>query len=61
MPTGFRVHVNPVDGEIELVKATVPVKLFTGATVTVEVPAIPGLTVTLVGEAETVKSGTATL
>src|SRR6266849_4339107 len=39
-------------------RATVPVKLFTGATVIVEVPATPALTVTLVGLAVTVKSWT---
>jgi len=45
---------------VELVvteRATVPVKLFTGVTVMVDVPAVPVLVVTLVGLAEIVKSG----
>jgi len=44
---------------VELVvtaRATVPAKPFTGATVIVEVPATPALTVTLVVLAVTVKS-----
>jgi len=56
MLVGVRVQVKPVEGEIELVNATVPVNPWTGATVIVEVPAAFALTVTLVGEAETVKS-----
>ena len=39
-------------------RATVPVKLFTGATVIVELPATPALTVKLAGAAATVKSWT---
>jgi len=58
---GVRVQVKPVEGEIELVNATVPVNPWTGATVIVEVPAALALTVTLVGEAETVKSLTVTV
>jgi hypothetical protein len=45
---------------VELVvraRVTVPVKPFRGATVTVEVPPTPALTVTLVGFVEMVKSG----
>ncbi len=57
MLAGLRVHVKPA-GDTELVRATVPVNPFTGATVMVDVPAIPALTVTLVGDAETVKSVT---
>ncbi len=55
MLVGLRVHVKPA-GETALVSATVPVNPLTGATVTVEVPATPALTVTLVGDAVTVKS-----
>ena len=57
MLLGVRVQVRPA-GETEEVRATVPVKPFTGATVIVEVPATPALTVTLVGDAATVKSVT---
>lgn len=60
MLLGVRVQVRPA-GETELVRVTVPVKPFTGATVIVEVPETPALTVTLVGLAVTVKSGTATV
>jgi len=48
------------DKFVELVvatRATVPVKLLTGATDIVEVPVIPVLTLTLVGLAVIVKSG----
>jgi len=55
------VHVNPVAGEIELVRATVPVNPFTGATVIVEVAAVPAVVVTAVGDAATVKSRTVTV
>jgi hypothetical protein len=58
MLLGVRVQVNPVAGDIEDVRATVPVKLFTGATVMVEMPATPAFTVRLVGAAATVKSWT---
>jgi len=61
MLLGVRVQVKPVAGDIEDDSATVPVKPFTGATVIVEVPAVPALAVTLVGLAVTEKSGTATL
>ena len=61
MLAGVRVQVKPVAGEIEEVRATVPVNPFRGATVTVEVPATPALTVTLVGAAVTVKSVTVTV
>ena len=56
MLAGARVQVKPVAGDIEDVRATVPVKPFTGPTVTVEEPATPALTVRLVGLAATVKS-----
>jgi hypothetical protein len=58
MLLGVRVQVKPVAGDIEDVRATVPVKPFTGATVIVEVPATPALTVRLVGAAARVKSWT---
>jgi len=56
MLEGVRVHVSPVAGKIEDVSATVPVNPWTGATVIVEVPAVPALAVTVVGAAVTVKS-----
>lgn len=55
MLDGVRVHVNPA-GDTADVRATVPVKPFTGATVMVEVPATPALVLTLVGLAVTLKS-----
>ena len=55
MLVGVRVHVRPA-GETVEVKATVPVNPFTGATVIVEVTAVPELVATLVGLAVTVKS-----
>jgi len=61
MLAGVRVHVNPVAGEIELVSATVPVNPFCGATVIVEVPAVPAFVATAVGLALTVKSVTVTV
>jgi hypothetical protein len=58
MLVGVRVQIKPVAGDIEDVRATVPAKLFTGATVIVEAPASPAFTVRLVGAAATVKSWT---
>ncbi len=58
MLLGVRVQVKPVAGDIEDDSATVPVKPFTGATVIVEVPAIPAFTVRVVGAAAMVKSWT---
>jgi hypothetical protein len=55
------VEVRVHDRLVELVvtaRVTVPAKPFTGATVIVEVPATPALTVTLVGLAVIVKSWT---
>ena len=49
---------NPDDGEVEFVRATVPVKPFTDVTLIVELPIAPAKTVTLVGLAATVKSWT---
>lgn len=51
------MQVRPA-GETEDVKATVPTKPFTGATVIVEVAAVPAVVVTEVGLAVTVKSVT---
>ena len=61
MLVGDRVHVSPVDGEIELVRATVPVNALIGATVIVEVPATPAVVETVVGLAATEKSPAAML
>ncbi len=58
MLLGVRVQVRPVAGDIEDVRPTIPVKPFTGATVIVEAPATPALTVRLVGAEATVKSWT---
>jgi len=55
MLAGVRVHVNPA-GETELVRATVPVKPLTGATVMVEAAAVLTVVVTAVGLAVTWKS-----
>ena len=57
MLAGVRVQVSPA-GETDDVRATVPVKPFTGATVIVEVAAAPAFVVTEVGLAVTVKSCT---
>ena len=51
-------QLNPDDGEVEFVRATVPVKPFTDVTLIVELPIAPAKTVTLVGLAATVKSWT---
>ena len=53
---GVSVQVRPVAGDIEEVRATVPVNPLSGATVNVDVLATPALTVALVGAAVTVKS-----
>lgn len=52
---GVNVQVKPVAGEIVEVSATVPVNPLTGATVIVDVAAVPALAATLVGVAATVK------
>ena len=54
MLVGDRVHVRPA-GDTEDVSATVPVNPLTGATVMVEVAAVPAGVVTAVGLAVTVK------
>ena len=58
MLLGVKVQVKPVAGDIEDVRATVPVKPVTGATVIVELPATTALIVRLVGAAAKVKSWT---
>jgi len=58
---GVSVQVRPVAGEVKLVRATVPVNPSNGATVIVDAPATPALTVTLVGAAVTEKSWTVTV
>ena len=60
MLVGVRVHVSPA-GETDEVRATVPVKPLTGATVIVEVAAVPTLTLAVVGLAVTLKSVTFTV
>jgi len=60
MLEGVRVQVRPA-GETVDVRATVPVNPFTGATVMVDDPETPTLTVIAVGAAVTEKSVTATL
>ncbi len=57
MLLGVRVHVRPA-GETDEASATVPVNPLTGATVIVEVAAVPATVVTAVGLAVTVKSVT---
>lgn len=57
MLVGVRVHVRPA-GDTALVRATVPVKPFTGATVIVEVAAMPTSTLAVVGLVVTLKSCT---
>ncbi len=54
---GVRVHVRPL-GDTEYVRPTVPVKLFVGAMVIVELAEAPATADTLVGLAEMVKSVT---
>jgi len=60
MLVGDRVHVRPAGDTVD-VRATVPVKPLIGATVMVEVPVAPARMVTVVGDAVTEKSTTATL
>jgi len=61
MLLGVRVQVRPVVGTMDDVRVTVPVNPLIGATVMVDVPAWPAVTVTDVGAAVTEKSATATL
>jgi hypothetical protein len=60
MLAGVRVHVRPA-GETEEIRATVPVKPLTGATVMADVAAVPTLTLAVVGLAVTEKSVTMTV
>jgi hypothetical protein len=60
MLLGVRVQVKPA-GETDDVRATVPVKPLTGATVIVEAAAVPAVVVTAVGLAATLKSVTITV
>jgi hypothetical protein len=60
MLVGDTVQVRPAGATAD-VSATVPVKPFTGATVIVEVVAVPAVVVTAVGLALTVKSVTLTV
>ncbi len=57
---GLRLQVSPA-GESPEVRATVPVKPSTGATVMVDVALAPATTVKVVGLAATVKSITVTV
>jgi hypothetical protein len=58
---GERVHKMPVAGETAAVRLTTPANPLTGATVIVEVPAVPTVVVTAVGLAVIVKSWTTKL
>ena len=58
MLVGVSVQVRPA-GDTALVRVTVPVNPLTGATVIVEVAAVPTVVVTAVGAAVTLKSVTA--
>jgi hypothetical protein len=60
MLVGVRVQVRPA-GETEEVRATVPVKPLIGATVMVDVAAVPTSTLAVVGLAVTEKSVTITV
>ena len=53
---GERVQLRPVTGEIAAVSVTIPVNPWIFVTNTVEVPADPAFTVTLVGLSVTEKS-----
>jgi hypothetical protein len=55
---GVRVQVSPVAGLMLEVRLTVPLKPLRAVMVIVEVPAVPALTVTVVGFGEIVKSCT---
>ncbi len=60
MLAGERVQVRPAE-VTEEVRATVPVNALIGATVMVEVAAVPAVVETVIGFALTLKSGIATL
>ncbi len=56
---GESVHVFPVEGEAVAVSETVPAKLFWPLTVTVDMPAVLTVVVTVAGLAATVNVGAA--
>lgn len=60
MLAGLRAQVSPA-GETDDVRETVPVKPWTGATVIVDVPVVPALSVMVVGLAVIVKSDVSTV
>lgn len=55
------MQVNPVDGDTDDVRLTVPANPFIDAIEIVELPEVPAVAKTLVGLDDTEKSGTATL
>lgn len=57
-PVGVSVQVRPLEGEIDVVRTTEPVKPSRLFAVIVELPSVLASIVTLVGVAETVKSWT---
>jgi hypothetical protein len=61
MLVGLRVQLAPLEGETDDVKATVPVKPFTGPTVIVEWTVAPAVELMVVGFADTAKSLTVTV
>ncbi len=61
MLVGVSVQARPEEGEIDELRATVPVNPLTGATVMVEVADAPALAVTLVGLSVKVKSWVVTV
>jgi len=58
MLVGLSEQVSPVAGETLVVRATVPVKPLTGATVIVDIALTPGVVLTVVGLADIAKSTT---
>ena len=59
MLAGDKLHDSPAKGETERDKLTIPVKPFTEATVTVDVPVPPVFRATVLGLALMLKSVTA--
>ena len=60
MLVGLTEQVSPVEGETVVVRATVPVKPLTRATVIVDIALTPGVVLTVVGLADIWKSTTRT-
>ena len=58
---GVRLHTRPLLGEIAELRATVPAKPLTGATLIVDVPETAGVVLTVVGLAKIWKSWTLTV